>query len=462
MCRRVRANRVASSFNRLVAGHSQYSETLATHVCSELDALAKEEAKKRSATVNEQAKVDKAWKAQLAVMKKAELAYKEAAAAADAAFEAFVQGKQDADMKPKELTKLSARSTKANELRDKAQAEYRRVLQLTNQQKTIFWCQEMPAVLRKYQQHEEERVDQTKGIVEKLGHAFLFKPPIYQSSAEALIRAADAIDKKADVKALVEKHGSSFAAPGDYPEQHFGGETGGSSQPPAFDAASAATVASATATAAAAAAAAPSSSSVAPPPIAKPNKGGRPPPLPSKAGVGGSSEILTRCTGLAALPAGLSDAEKTAQLSEQLEALEKAMLHETKAKKGLEALIGFYKDDPVAKKKAEVEVADAQSKLAAISERVKQLDGEIKGLQGGARARGSTMIGSAPPAANLPTIERLQALFDYEATSGEELSFKEGDWLEIKQKDESGWWWASTTTGAKREGFIPKDYVVPE
>ena len=444
----------------VATGHSQYSETLATHVCSELDTLAKEEAKKRNNTVNEQAKIDKAWKAQLAVMKKAELAYKEAAAAADAAYEAFVQGKQDADMKPKELTKLSARSTKANELRDKAQAEYRRVLQLTNQQKTIFWCQEMPAVLRKYQQHEEERVDQTKGIVEKLGHAFLFKPPIYQSSAEALIRAADAIDKKADVKALVEKHGSSFAAPGDYPEQHFGGETGGSSQPPAFDVASAATVASATATAVAVAAAAPSS---APPPVAKPNKGGRPPPLPSKAGVGNSSnDILTRCTGLAALAAGLSDAEKITQLAEQLEALEKAMLHETKAKKGLEALIGFYKDDPVAKKKAEVEVADAQTKLTAISERVKQLDSEIKGLQGGARARGSTMIGNAPPAANLPTIERLQALFDYEATSSEELSFKEGDWLEIKQKDESGWWWAATTTGALRQGFIPKDYVVAE
>jgi hypothetical protein len=72
------------------------------------------------------------------------------------------------------------------------------------------------------------------------------------------------------------------------------------------------------------------------------------------------------------------------------------------------------------------------------------------------------MVGNAPPAANLPTIERLQALFDYEATSSEELSFKEGDWLEIKQKDESGWWWAATTTGALRQGFIPKDYVVAE
>jgi hypothetical protein len=434
---------------------------LATHVCSELDSVAKEEAKKRLPTLSEQAKVEKAWKAQLAVLKKAETAYKEAASAADAAYEAFVQGKQDADMKPKELTKLSARSSKANEARDKAQLDYRRALQLTNQQKTIYWCQDVPALLRKYQQHEEDRVDLTKGIVDKLGHAFLFKPPIYQSSAEALIRAADAIDKKADIKTLIEKKGTKFAAPGDYPEQHFGGDTGGggggNGSASAFEPSS---VVGAASSAIASAAGSVSNAGGPPPPVPKPNKGGARPALPSKAGVVGSNDVLARCGGLSALAAGLSDDEKSRQLSEQLEALEKAMLHETKAKKGLEALIGFYKDDPVAKKKAEVEVAESQSKLTAISERIKQLDNEIKGLQGGARARGSTMIGNAPPAATLPTLERMQALFDYEATSPEELSFKEGDWLEIKQKDDSGWWWGVGPDG--KQGFIGKDFIVQD
>lgn len=370
-------------------------------------------------------------------------------------------------MKPKELTKLSgkllsccflptdlerrsARSTKATEVRDKAQADYRRVLQFTNQQKTIFWCQEMPAVLRKYQTHEEERVEQTKGIVEKLGHAFLFKPPIYQSSAEALIRAADAIDKKADVKALVDKHGSGYSAPGDYPEQHFGGETAHAA-PSAFEDTSAVL--------AAASASAATSSAAAPATPAK-SRGGKPPPLPSKAGIPGSGDVLARCGGLSSLAAGLTDAAKAEQLAEQLDALEKAMAHETKAKSGLEALIGFYKDDPVAKKKAEVEVADAASKLQAIGERVKKIEGELKSVSGGsdARARGTTVVG-ATPASNLPTIERLQALFDYDATSEQELTFKEGDWLEIKQKDDSGWWWAAL---GSKQGFVPNSYVVPE
>lgn len=46
------------------------------------------------ATVAEQAKIDKAWKTQLAAMKKSEQAYKDAATAADSAYEAFLQGKQ--------------------------------------------------------------------------------------------------------------------------------------------------------------------------------------------------------------------------------------------------------------------------------------------------------------------------------------------------------------------------------
>lgn len=76
----------------------------------------------------------------------------------------------------------------------------------------MYWCQDVPGILRRYQQHEEDvsahrcacavlidesfqRIRATKGIVEKLGHAFLFKPPVYQSSAEALIRATDAISE---------------------------------------------------------------------------------------------------------------------------------------------------------------------------------------------------------------------------------------------------------------------------
>ena len=143
-------------------------------------------------------------------------------AAADAAQDAFVAGKADADMKPKELTSLSSKASKAADKRDKAQAEYKRALALTNQAKTVYWMQDVPAVLRRYQAHEEERVARTQEIVESLGHAFLFKPPIYQSAAEALIRAADAISAAADIRALVADKGTGFAAPGDYPEAQFG------------------------------------------------------------------------------------------------------------------------------------------------------------------------------------------------------------------------------------------------
>ena len=93
-------------------------------------------------------KLDKAWKSQLDKLRKAETAYRDAAAAADAAHEAFVAGKADADMKPKELTSLSAKAQKSADKRDKAQSEYKRVLQFTNQAKTVYWMQDVPAVLR--------------------------------------------------------------------------------------------------------------------------------------------------------------------------------------------------------------------------------------------------------------------------------------------------------------------------
>jgi hypothetical protein len=51
--------------------------------------------------------------AQLATMKKAEATYKAAALDADACNEAFLAGKADADMKPKELTRLSQKYQQA-------------------------------------------------------------------------------------------------------------------------------------------------------------------------------------------------------------------------------------------------------------------------------------------------------------------------------------------------------------
>ena len=62
-------------------------------------------------------------------------------------------------------------------------------------------------------------------------------------------------------------------------------------------------------------------------------------------------------------------------------------------------MIGFYKDDPIAKKKAEAKVADADKRLAALDERVKQLYTELGGLSStgqSSRARSMTVAADAP------------------------------------------------------------------
>ena len=51
------------------------------------------------------------------------------------------------------------------------------------------------------------------------------------------------------------------------------------------------------------------------------------------------------------------------------------------------------------------------------------------------------------------------AMFDYEATSPSELSFKKGDQMYIKSKGGGKMWHARLTVGTVKEGNIPKSYV---
>lgn len=51
------------------------------------------------------------------------------------------------------------------------------------------------------------------------------------------------------------------------------------------------------------------------------------------------------------------------------------------------------------------------------------------------------------------------AMFDYDATSPSELSFKKGDQMHIISKGKGKTWRASLAVGTGQEGDIPKSYV---
>ena len=50
------------------------------------------------------------------------------------------------------------------------------------------------------------------------------------------------------------------------------------------------------------------------------------------------------------------------------------------------------------------------------------------------------------------------ALYDYDARTDEDLSFKKGEHLEIIN-DTQGDWWLARSKATKQEGYIPSNYV---
>ncbi|GFN98512.1 tyrosine-protein kinase [Plakobranchus ocellatus] len=50
------------------------------------------------------------------------------------------------------------------------------------------------------------------------------------------------------------------------------------------------------------------------------------------------------------------------------------------------------------------------------------------------------------------------ALYDYDARTDEDLSFRKGEHLEIINDTQGDWWYARSKT-TKKEGYIPSNYV---
>ena len=53
------------------------------------------------------------------------------------------------------------------------------------------------------------------------------------------------------------------------------------------------------------------------------------------------------------------------------------------------------------------------------------------------------------------------ALYDYDARTQEDLSFKKGEILEVHNEDLGNDWWRARSRETGREGFIPSNYVAP-
>ncbi|XP_064607028.1 tyrosine-protein kinase Src42A-like isoform X2 [Liolophura sinensis] len=80
----------------------------------------------------------------------------------------------------------------------------------------------------------------------------------------------------------------------------------------------------------------------------------------------------------------------------------------------------------------------------------------------GSQAAGTPTSSAAPPTegnSDSPSPAKIfVALYDYDARTDEDLSFKKGEHLEIINDTQGDWWYARSRT-SKSEGYIPSNYV---
>jgi len=132
--------------------------------------------------------------------------------------------------------------------------------------------------------------------------------------------------------------------------------------------------------------------------------------------------------------------------------------------------VKFYSSDPSAQDKARGELEDQARKVNQLKENKKIIERQLAELSGGEYpvddneddgedGNETDEPKHTQPAANHnPTSQstKAKALYDYDATNDNELSFSEGDVLIITEQDDSGWWFAEKNG---RTGFIPNNYV---
>jgi len=71
---------------------------------------------------------------------------------------------------------------------------------------------------------------------------------------------------------------------------------------------------------------------------------------------------------------------------------------------------------------------------------------------------GGTPLRDSPEAGAASALPQFIALYDYEARTIEDLSFKKGEIVEIINDTQGDWWYARSRT-TKLEGYIPSNYV---
>lgn len=398
---------------RIAEHHSQYADKLENEISKNLANYVREKQKIKKKLESDGSKLTKDWKATLDNLQKTRGRYVSLSKEAEVAEQTHQKGKGDMAMKPSQLAKLASKSQQCAEKAAAADTEYQNVLSQTNQKQSEFYTSLQPSLLNEFQAFEEDRLKTMKEMEEKFASYVSEFPGVYSSVSDSITSSTQAINVTADIQTYVNENKTGVSQPPDI--QYIAWDSDQPSQP----------------------------------------KGSKPKKKIGKYAAPDDHDVLSsKEWGLRSADHSLSVEEQQNKLRTQLEDLDKAINSETKSKEGLENLVRFYGNDPVAQKKAEEQVQESEQRLQKLLDTKNYVQGLLDELgAGGSAFRGSHDSNGSP---GTGSVVQARGLYDYTATCDTELSFREGDILTISEQDDSGWWYA-TYNG--KSGFIPNNYV---
>jgi formin-binding protein 1 len=438
---------ILAELENVATAHKEFADALEGDLTKPIHGFTKEKIKSKKKLVSDANKIQKDWKTAQDKLNKQRDTYVGKCKDAEGAEASHQRGKEDETMKPSALAKLAAKSSQAADKAATADSDYQNMLGTTNQKQTEYYTKTMPTLLGEWQKWEEDRLQFMNGMLQKFAELNSKRAPVHAAAVEAVSGATGALSVEEDIQAYCSEQGTGVGVPDDIPYTPHGSEL------PATSA---------------------SSSSKGPATPAKKGGKGKYQAPGAKGAAFDDSKYGSA--------AGVTDPDA---LAEQIEELDASLKSARKAHEGLENLVSFYANDPNAQKDAQGELDDSASNLQMMEDTLARLHEEAGG-GGGAGAGGGDDSARASEAYDEDPaddqyeeeapesssnnddaggaddgdggeVAQVKGLYDYEATCDTELTFAEGEILNVTSKDNSGWWYVQNSEGT--EGFVPSNYV---
>eukprot|EP01097_Dermamoeba_algensis_P003088 TRINITY_DN2245_c0_g1_i1.p1 TRINITY_DN2245_c0_g1~~TRINITY_DN2245_c0_g1_i1.p1 ORF type:complete len:507 (-),score=103.96 TRINITY_DN2245_c0_g1_i1:67-1587(-) len=401
-----------------------------------LNNLVKEKERERKRLMTEGMKITKELHDSQVALAKAKQNYIKLHKEMEREQQAYNQSKNDPKMKPSNLQKIQQKVQQLQDRVSQSEMDYKVAVANANSQQTKFFENDQPKLLDEFQNFEEERVNLLKLNFTRFAQSQSDFPSAIQLSLSSLNNSINAIDVTADTDTFLDKHKNGVTPPAPINFEPCTDSTvAASSTTPPVGVSGPAPGTSGTTSSGAGGFL---SSLLAP---------AAPAPAPAKH----RPAYQDKEYGLTANDNGLSVDEKRNKLIAQQTELSGFLSSEIRSLHGLEKLVQFYSADPTGQDKTKAELQEQQKRVKVLEDHLAKVErqlAELESAQGEGEVDGETE--------RVEVVAVAVGRFDYVATNENELSFKQGETLNILEQDASGWWYAELNG---QLGFVPHNYL---